>query len=683
MIFVFLSFHVLGSHYTYSVVPYDAFCERWLGFSLDAALGFERNMYDRWVHFAYGLLLAYPIREVFLRIVDVRGFWGYFLPLDLTMSTSMIYELIEWGAAVVFGGDARHGLSRHAGRRLGCAQGHGAREPRRHLHDGGDARDQPRTRTRRRGRVGGELPRRASRAARRGGDRARAGAARLVNAALRGHAGALVVLALAIAALYGRVLGYDFVQYDDHELLVLHYGDLVETGNIASVFWRDAFAVLGPEARGVFYRPLLVADYALEARIAGPSPAFFHATNLALHAIASGFAYALFVAFGAAIPLATGLALIFACHPASALVAAWIPCRNESMLAIACLASALALLSFLRSGRRAALALCIAGYAAALFAKESGVVLLAVLAVIAAFERTGRAGEARALVRARDAALAVTLVWAALRHVALGRSPTGVTRALANGWELPVYLGKALFPVGLAPIPDPADTPLWPGVAAIAVLSLAIFAARSRLRGPAGLGLVFCAAFLVPSLSVPAQTWGLEHRLYLPLVGLLLFASAFALPARLRAPSWLGTALAFAAALGFAVVTARRLPDFAGPIPYWESAARHAPHSAFAASRVAWRYYQAGRFAEVPEAATRALALDPQSGEMYLARGIAYAKRGDLARAEPDLRRAVELEPDNADAWSNLARLQRLLGQSAQSDESQRRAGELGARPGD
>jgi putative membrane protein len=35
----------------------------------------------------------------------VRGFWGYALPLDVTMSTSMIYELIEWGVAVTFGGD--------------------------------------------------------------------------------------------------------------------------------------------------------------------------------------------------------------------------------------------------------------------------------------------------------------------------------------------------------------------------------------------------------------------------------------------------------------------------------------------------------------------------------------------------------------------------------------------------
>jgi putative membrane protein len=105
MIFLFLSLHEIGAHYTYSLVPYDAACQRWLGFSLDAALGFERNMFDRLVHFAYGLLLAYPIREIFLRVADVRGFWGYFLPLDLTMSTSMIYELIEWGAAMAFGSE--------------------------------------------------------------------------------------------------------------------------------------------------------------------------------------------------------------------------------------------------------------------------------------------------------------------------------------------------------------------------------------------------------------------------------------------------------------------------------------------------------------------------------------------------------------------------------------------------
>jgi len=63
-----------------------------------------RNNFDRVVHFAYGLLLAYPVRELFLRVADVRGFWGYFLPLDVVMSTSMLFELIEWLVAAVFAG---------------------------------------------------------------------------------------------------------------------------------------------------------------------------------------------------------------------------------------------------------------------------------------------------------------------------------------------------------------------------------------------------------------------------------------------------------------------------------------------------------------------------------------------------------------------------------------------------
>ena len=95
-IFVFMMFHALGAHYTYAKVPY----QEWFPF-----LAGGRNHFDRLVHFLYGLLLAYPIREMFLRIGNVRGFWGYFLPLDLTMSTSMLYELIEWGAAIVLGGD--------------------------------------------------------------------------------------------------------------------------------------------------------------------------------------------------------------------------------------------------------------------------------------------------------------------------------------------------------------------------------------------------------------------------------------------------------------------------------------------------------------------------------------------------------------------------------------------------
>lgn len=105
LIFVFMSLHEIGAHYTYANVPYDSFLISYFNFSLNEYMGWSRNHFDRLVHFSYGLLLAYPIRELYCRIADAKGFWGYFFPLDLTMATSMMFELFEWGAAELFGGD--------------------------------------------------------------------------------------------------------------------------------------------------------------------------------------------------------------------------------------------------------------------------------------------------------------------------------------------------------------------------------------------------------------------------------------------------------------------------------------------------------------------------------------------------------------------------------------------------
>jgi putative membrane protein len=105
LIFLFLCLHEIGAHYTYAEVPYNEWFKSLSGTTLNSLLGWQRNNFDRVIHFCYGLLFAYPIREIFLRVVVVRGFWGYFLPLDLTLSTSAIYELCEWLVAEVLGGD--------------------------------------------------------------------------------------------------------------------------------------------------------------------------------------------------------------------------------------------------------------------------------------------------------------------------------------------------------------------------------------------------------------------------------------------------------------------------------------------------------------------------------------------------------------------------------------------------
>jgi putative membrane protein len=93
LITAFMTLHAVGAHYTYANVP--------LGFWIQNTFGFSRNHFDRVVHFSFGLLMAYPIREVFLRVANARGFWAYYLPLDVTLAFSALYEIMEMVVATM------------------------------------------------------------------------------------------------------------------------------------------------------------------------------------------------------------------------------------------------------------------------------------------------------------------------------------------------------------------------------------------------------------------------------------------------------------------------------------------------------------------------------------------------------------------------------------------------------
>lgn len=105
LMFVFMFLHEIGAHYTYAEVPYDEWFRQLTGSTFNALVGWERNNFDRLVHFLYGLLLAIPFREIFIQRADLRGYWGYFFPYVFIVSTTVAYEQVEWAAAEIFGGE--------------------------------------------------------------------------------------------------------------------------------------------------------------------------------------------------------------------------------------------------------------------------------------------------------------------------------------------------------------------------------------------------------------------------------------------------------------------------------------------------------------------------------------------------------------------------------------------------
>lgn len=92
LLLIFTSLHSLGSHYTYAEMEHFN--------AITHFFGFERNHFDRFVHFLFGLL---TFRMLFEMIASSTNTVKTALVFTFTMVVfiSTVYELLEWLAAVI------------------------------------------------------------------------------------------------------------------------------------------------------------------------------------------------------------------------------------------------------------------------------------------------------------------------------------------------------------------------------------------------------------------------------------------------------------------------------------------------------------------------------------------------------------------------------------------------------
>ncbi len=94
LITLFMALHAVGAHYTYEHVP--------VGYWMKEALDLQRNHFDRLAHGAFGLLLTYPVRELFVRLAHLRGFLSHYFALVTIVALSGFFEILEaWVAQIV------------------------------------------------------------------------------------------------------------------------------------------------------------------------------------------------------------------------------------------------------------------------------------------------------------------------------------------------------------------------------------------------------------------------------------------------------------------------------------------------------------------------------------------------------------------------------------------------------
>ena len=180
----------------------------------------------------------------------------------------------------------------------------------------------------------------------------------------------LLLLVASIGIVYAQSLRFDFVTYDDYELVVQNGDFLSRVSNIAASFTTHVFTT--HRAQSGYYRPLLLMSYIFDYQIWGLNPFGYHLTNIVLHCCTAVVVFLLLERLLKHRLAALLGSLLFALHPLQTESVAWVAGRNDVLLGLFVSIMLLAYLYYREeTASRNLYLISVAAFALALFTKES------------------------------------------------------------------------------------------------------------------------------------------------------------------------------------------------------------------------------------------------------------------------------------------------------------------------
>ena len=462
----------------------------------------------------------------------------------------------------------------------------------------------------------------------------------------------VLLLILITSTVYFRSLFLDYTRLDDSIFIVENAKYNADLHNVVVSFQRGLFN----PTKDAYYRPLFLVDFIIESRIFGTNPAGYHFTNLLFHIISVVLLFLFFKKLKIPPLDSFLLSLLFAVHPVLTQAVAWIPGRNDMLLMIFFLSSFILLLNYLEKPTTAILLVHSMLFLAALFTKETAIIIPVIMGGFVIFYL--KSGWQK-LVFPLITWIAAIAIWFFVRS----------TATLSNNWVSPAgmlhagldrlgvilqYFGKIFFPVNLSVFPIAEDITLIWGILAMAGFIVLIIYSKSYPRSLTYLGLFWFIVFLIPVLIVPKSLNDqvFEHRLYLPVIGILIMLSQTVLFTGTLNPK-MKIIIISAIAMIFAIQSFIRSSYFSDPITFWTHAANGSPHSAYAKTLLGTKLEDPG---ERERLFREARALDPNLKNLNYYLGKVLFDRKEPDTAEYYLRKEIANNP-NPDAYFLLAQI--------------------------
>ncbi len=479
----------------------------------------------------------------------------------------------------------------------------------------------------------------------------------------------VVILAVFIFALYGRTLSYDFIGLDEPTLIFDNYSFIKDPSNISQAFKQHVFeAPHHTDDPKDYYRPMLIISFMLDAQFSpdsGPQPKFFHFFNILYHIIASILLLTLLKKLKTPLFVAFTLTLLFSAHPLLTQAIAWIPGRNDSLIAVFALISFIYFIDTVETKQIKNISLHLLFFAFALFTKESAVGIAAICFFYLIIFN-GEFFKTKEFLYLFFGYVAILFIWFFMREAALsGGSKGNITANViitSLGENIPLflqYLQKCILPFNLSVMSTVEDTNYILGILTLLLIGAAFYFGKKEYRPMMIFGMGWFLLFLTPSL-IAKFFEGLEHRVYLPMIGLIVFLSVVP-PFQNFNYKWNKYILIGLVAI-FSVLTYSRLPVFSNRLVYWKSAIENSNHSSLACLNLGKTYETMGKYNEAIDAYREGLKRDPNQKLLHNNIGGAYIYMKRYTEAEVEIKKEMELHPDNNFADYNMGLIKKLQG---------------------
>ena len=442
-----------------------------------------------------------------------------------------------------------------------------------------------------------------------------------------------VLLALAVLVVYFPVFSFDLTELDDSIFIREFAAYNEDLSNLVTSFHRGLFdAVKDP-----YYRPLFMDTMILNYHLAdhGQNIGSYHVINVLLHMGAVLLLFRLFRKLNIKELHAFVLCLIFAVHPVLSQAVAWIPGRNDTMLAIFILGFLINTINYANEGRTGSLILSAVLLLLAFFTKETAVFAAPVAFVLLIFVSGKKLLDKRNIIQ-YGVWTGCFLVWVLVRAAATTQtniSPAQVAHDFLPRLPLILqYMGKVILPLNLSVFPTQQDTVYYYGIAAVIILGALVLLNKHRDNRVVWSGLAIFLLFLLPVLFVPnnLNEQSFEHRLYLPMWGILLVLSQSALFNKSLGDKqvfYTGTGIA---AL-FAIMNFMHQKNFEDRLTFWKSATETSPNSAYANMMLAARL---DNEQESYKLFRKAYQLNPNEKYLNFYYGVMLQKQDSVAESE-------------------------------------------------